>query len=267
MKRTLIIRPGAIGDAIVSLPALEYLRSDYTEVWAPSPNLPLFQFANRARSIASTGIELLGVRSGPPPSELATFDRIISWYGSNRQPFRDALAGLPVQFHPALPTAATFHATDFYCAQVGAPPCAIPKLPISAPKRDFIAIHPFSGSVGKNWPLPNFQQLAASLPLPVEWAATADAQHRFQSLQQVAEWLSSARLYIGNDSGITHLAAAVGTPVIALFRAPQSGIEMQQQLGSNPAVWAPRGPHVTVVDMNTTDPHHLAHLCVRLLNK
>ena len=39
-------------------------------------------------------------------------------------------------------------------------------------------------------------------------------------------------LYIGNDSGITHLAAAVGTPVLALFGP------------TDPEVWAPRGPHV-----------------------
>jgi ADP-heptose:LPS heptosyltransferase len=41
-------------------------------------------------------------------------------------------------------------------------------------------------------------------------------------------------MYIGNDSGITHLAAAVGTPVLALFGP------------TNPEVWAPRGPHVRV---------------------
>jgi ADP-heptose:LPS heptosyltransferase len=42
-------------------------------------------------------------------------------------------------------------------------------------------------------------------------------------------------LYIGNDSGITHLAAAVGTPVLALFGP-----------ASDPAVWVPRGEHVRV---------------------
>ena len=57
--RRLLIRPGAIGDCIVSLPALEYLRADYTEVWAASANLPLIRFADRARSIASTGLDLL----------------------------------------------------------------------------------------------------------------------------------------------------------------------------------------------------------------
>ena len=36
-------------------------------------------------------------------------------------------------------------------------------------------------------------------------------------LYELACWSAKARLYVGNDSGITHLAAAVGTPVLALF--------------------------------------------------
>ncbi len=47
--------------------------------------------------------------------------------------------------------------------------------------------------------------------------------------------MAGARLYIGNDSGITHLAAAIGIPTLALF-GPTS-----------PATWAPRGPNVTVL--------------------
>jgi ADP-heptose:LPS heptosyltransferase len=53
-------------------------------------------------------------------------------------------------------------------------------------------------------------------------------------LYELARWLAQARLFVGNDSGITHLAAAVGTPVLALFGP------------TDPAVWAPRGPHVQV---------------------
>lgn len=254
MKRTLIIRPGAIGDAIVSLPALEFLRSEYTEVWAPSVNLPLFWFADRVRSIASAGLEMVGVTDTALPPELGSFDRIVSWYGSNRAEFREALGGLPVEFHSALPDAAGLPVTDFYLSQVGATFGAIPSLPFRALKRDFIAIHPFSGSVRKNWALANFQQLAEVLTLPAEWAATADGTHRYEGLREVAEWLSSARLYVGNDSGITHLAAAVGTPVIALFQNPQS-------------VWVPRGSMVEIVELGSATPSDLAGRCVRLLSK
>jgi len=61
LKR-LLIRPGAIGDFIVSLPAMECLRCDYLEVWAAASNVPLARFAHHARSIASTGLDLLELR-------------------------------------------------------------------------------------------------------------------------------------------------------------------------------------------------------------
>ena len=55
--RRLIIRPGAIGDCIVS-----------------------------------TGLDLVGITE-PPMAELASFDSIVSWYGTARPEFRDAVAG------------------------------------------------------------------------------------------------------------------------------------------------------------------------------
>ncbi|PYT14112.1 MAG: hypothetical protein DMG59_18225, partial [Acidobacteria bacterium] len=59
--RRLLIRPGAIGDCILSLPALEAARAGYTEVWAPRPVLSLIRFADRTRAIADTGLDLIGV--------------------------------------------------------------------------------------------------------------------------------------------------------------------------------------------------------------
>jgi ADP-heptose:LPS heptosyltransferase len=75
--------------------------------------------------------------------------------------------------------------------------------------------------------------------MAVHWCAGAEdpplpGAVRIDDLYALACWLARARLYIGNDSGITHLAAAVGTPVLALFGP------------SNPAIWAPRGANVRV---------------------
>src|SRR5689334_10966495 len=121
--RRLIIRPGAIGDFILSLPALECLRAGYLEVWTSARNAPLVRFADRVRSIASTGLNLLGVTE--PPSdlldELRRFDSIVSWYGSNRADFCELARslGLPFTFFPALPPAdSAVHAADFYLSQV-----------------------------------------------------------------------------------------------------------------------------------------------------
>jgi heptosyltransferase III len=241
LTKRLIIRPGAIGDCIVSLPAIETLKSDYTEVWVPSQNVPMIRFADRVRSIASTGLDLVGFEglAGRALSELEQFDSIVSWYGANRQDFKDAVANLPFEFHAALPEGPAVHAVDFYMRQVGGRDGAIPR--IACPRRDggYVAIHPFSGSASKNWPLENFLSLAGRLRLPVEFCAgpeePLEGARRFEDLGAVASWLAAARAYVGNDSGISHLAAAVGTPVVAIFRT------------TNPDVWAPRGENVVIL--------------------
>jgi hypothetical protein len=322
--RRLVIRTGAIGDVIVSLPAIEFLRSDYLEVWTTARSVPLIRFADRVRSISSTGLDLLGVTDPPFAliNELASFDSIVSWYGANRPEFHEAVACLPFEFLPALPIAnCPVHATDFYLQQVGAPAGGIPRIPvqvererhavahpfsstfiddlasfdlivswyganrpelrpaigglpfeflpalpaancpvhetdflleqvgappggiprtlIEAEREQYAVVHPFSGSPRKNWPLEQFQRLASKLRIPVRWCAgeedppLAGAVH-IADLWELAKFLAGAALYIGNDSGITHLAAAVGTPTLAIFVA------------SDPKVWAPRGDHVRV---------------------
>jgi len=68
---------------------LECLRSDYLEVWTASSNAPLIRFAGAVRSIASTGLDLLGIAQPLPRliDELRRFDSIVSWYGANRRSF------------------------------------------------------------------------------------------------------------------------------------------------------------------------------------
>src|SRR5487761_2725299 len=213
--RRLLIRPGAIGDVILSLPALEAARTEYTEVWAPRVVLPLIRFADKSRAIADTGLELVGVMDAAKCPALETFDSIYSWYGTNRPEFREAVAHLPFTFFPAR----TFPDTP-------------PKIEVpAAPRNDFAILHPYSSSAQKNWPMENFEAVARALG-SVEWCFPG----RIDDLYDLACWISTARLYIGNDSGISHLAAAVGTPTIAIF------------MSTDPRIWAPRGAHVTVLE-------------------
>jgi heptosyltransferase-3 len=219
----LLIRPGAIGDLILSLPALEAARDHYTEVWAPRASLPLIRFADRLRAIADTGLDLVGVVEGASTAALEGFDSIYSWYGYHRPEFRDAVRHLPFTFFPALP-----------------PPEGVPHIAVpAAPRGDFAVVHPFASSPDKRWPLDNFQAVAERLGVPVRWCAGPEdalaGAERFSDLFELACWLASARLYIGNDSGIGHLAAAVGIPVVSIF------------LATDAQVWAPRGGHVTVL--------------------
>jgi len=220
----LLIRPGAIGDVILSLPALEAAKTEYTEVWAPREVLPLIRFADKKMAIADTGIDLVGVVEGAKAPVLDTFDSIYSWYGANRPEFREAVRHLPFTFFPAVPPPAD-----------GIPRIDVPPVP----REDFAVIHPFASSPAKRWPLESFHAVAKRLGMPVLWCAgpeePLEGAVRFEDLYQLACWLSRARVYIGNDSGIAHLAAAVGTPVVAIFVA------------TDPAIWAPRGNNVTVL--------------------
>jgi heptosyltransferase-3 len=119
----------------------------------------------------------------------------------------------------------------------------------------WIAIHPGSGSARKNWPLARFVELARRLEArggPMAWiegpaergcmpdvglsAAGAAQIWRGLSLPALGARLLRCALFVGNDSGISHLAAAVGCPSVVLFGA------------TSPGVWAPRGERVRIVD-------------------
>jgi hypothetical protein len=249
VTRRLVIRPGAIGDFIVSLPAIESLRTDSFEVWATAQNLPLVRFGARTRGISGTGLDLLGITEPDAGllDSLRSFDSIVSWYGSNRPDFRLLVAQLRLPFHflPALPPPGTdLHACEFYLEQT-APfrtrqVSAIPRIPVPARQRTGAVIHPFSGSTRKNWPMDRYRALAEALrPMPVFWCAGPEDSLpnavRIADLYDLACRLAEARVFIGNDSGIAHLAAAAGTPVVALFGP------------TDPRIWAPRGEGVRVV--------------------
>jgi ADP-heptose:LPS heptosyltransferase len=246
--RRLILRPGAIGDCILSLPAIQHLVADYTEIWISTPVVPLISFVDTVRPLSSASIDKVGLSDVEVPPNLLrylkSFDSIVSWYGTNRPQFQAAIRSLGVDclFHPALPPEDfRQHAGQFFARQVGADEKLIPRIGVTAAsQRDSVVIHPFSGSKRKNWPLELYQELAPRLSLKtVEWIVGPEEQlegaHRFEKLDELAAWLGGAKLYIGNDSGITHLAAAVGIPTLALFGP------------TDPVKWAPRGENVRVL--------------------
>lgn len=207
---------------------MQWLKTNYTEVWISSPLVPLVSFADSVRSIASTRLDMV-LDNVPEPlaDKLNEFDEIVSWYGANRPEFRAAIQTVhsKCNFLTALPDHAWHgHAGDFFLLQVGAPSGKLPVLLVeAAANRPSLVIHPFSGSESKNWPLPKYRELAAHLPM-VEFADS-----KFDNLLDLARWMRGAHAYLGNDSGISHLAAAIGLPTRTLFGP------------TNPSIWAPRG--------------------------
>ena len=242
-----MIRPGAIGDFIVSLPALESFRASYTEVWCAEQNVPLARFADSARSIISAGLDRLGILHADDVIErLRGFDSIVSWYGTQRPEFRELVSqlGLPFTFFPALPADGATHATDFYNEQarsLGGEPARNPRIECPKVERTFAVIHPFASSPAKRAPFctfeANFKELSRAMP--VHWLSGPEDKKpewvRFDDLYELACWLRGARVFVGNDSGISHLAASVGTPVGVYFRT------------TDPRVWAPRGHSVNLI--------------------
>jgi ADP-heptose:LPS heptosyltransferase len=121
--------------------------------------------------------------------------------------------------------------------------------------RSVLALHPGSGGHAKCWPPERFASLAAGFigtgwrVLVIEGPADelaasqvlallpADAAQAVAgvTLPQLAALLARAALFVGNDSGVTHLSALLGTPTVALFGP------------TDRAIWGPRGPRVRVV--------------------
>jgi ADP-heptose:LPS heptosyltransferase len=119
-----------------------------------------------------------------------------------------------------------------------------------------IALHPGSGSRAKMWPVERFLELAnrfvstvRSQVLFVMGPGEEDIKNVVESrtgsnigimldnlhLPQLGAILERCRVFVGNDSGISHMAAAVGIPVVALFGP------------SDPVRWAPKGRDVYVI--------------------
>jgi heptosyltransferase-3 len=136
------------------------------------------------------------------------------------------------------------HAVDFYNAQAcgmgAALPSRFPLIPCPAVARTFAAIHPFASGAAKRAPMSLFQSMAEKLSrsMPVKWFCGPEEDlsgaARIDDLYELACVLRGARVFVGNDSGISHLAAAVRTPCVTLFRS------------TDPRVWSPRGPSVCV---------------------
>jgi heptosyltransferase-3 len=227
---------------------LEHLLCDYTEIWMPATVVPLVRFGQRVRALSETGIDRFGIEGVASPNVLArtlqSFDSIVSWYGTNRAEFQQAVRalGIPAEFHAALPDRDyPGHTARFFAEQVGADPNRTARIEIApTTTRKSVVIHPFSGGRAKNWPLAFYKELAARIrSAEIEWTAgpeeALEGATRFQDLGGLAKWFSGAKLYIGNDSGITHLAAAIGIPTLALFGP------------TDPGKWAPRGENVTIL--------------------
>ena len=290
VSRILVIRPGALGDAILTLPALQALAARYPasqiEVMGNLSVLEWLPGRSVVTSVSSFDRADLGalfLSDSEPPALLRgyldAFDVVVSYATGPEQVFARTLSRLARGRVVSCDTRAVAnlatHMSDYLqqpLRELGVTPGAQGTLlrPTAQDEREaaqwwtsqgldgcwVLAIHPGSGSAAKNWPLQRFVEVARALSrrqnVRILWLTGAADEQTIPALQETlamhgALWLRAPPLpllaavlarcqrYLGNDSGVSHLAAALGTPSIAIFGP------------TDPDVWAPRGRAVQVL--------------------
>ncbi len=309
--RILILRPGAIGDTLLTFPILQHLQRKYagaaiTFVGNASvlPLVEAFELASRVADYEEPQWGQFFVPLPNPPSKQAKrlyetvreMDTAIFWL---RNPGPDLvqnahLLGIKQIFvAPGRPAEHThMHIVNYLGQSIGERVRVndvwnVPELyrwqaSSASPSESsrVIAIHPGSGGGQKCWPITSFASLIERLwqhKVPVLLVAGPADHDRMTELYQqlpapsqpallstlinaplltLTKRLRECRGYVGNDSGITHLAALLGVPTLALFGP------------SNPEIWRPVGTNVIVLYEHTlTDlavdtvlPHALSFL-------
>jgi heptosyltransferase-3 len=278
LNRILVIRGGAIGDFVLTLPAIKLLRDRF-----PNAHLEILGYqriaalaekrfyADAVRSIESASLARFFARNSKLPADLAGyfggFDLILSYlydpdgiFETNVKTCGDGMfvAGpskLDNSEHAAFQLARPLEALGLSLTNPAAQ--VFPTDDDRNAIRDVrgnTMFHPGSGSETKNWAIQNWIELGNALLVNgralLIVVGEADAA-RTQQLKavwkgkpvQFAENLPlphlaallEGRLYIGHDSGISHIAAAAGARCLLLFG------------WTDPAIWAPANENVTVL--------------------
>jgi heptosyltransferase-2 len=264
--RILVIRGGAIGDFILTLPAIAALRRQFPAAHLEVLGYPhIAQLAlagglvNRVQSIEARALAGFFARGGELAEDLADyfseFDLILSYLYDPDGVFQTNVslctgAQFIVGPHRA-DEAARLHAAKVYLQPLERLAIfdadSIPRLPLvhhplssnyQVSAINLLALHPGSGSERKNWPEAKWAELLQHLTISTGFnlllvggeaegerlqrlaAALPPARSRMAQslpLADLAHRLASCRAFIGHDSGISHLAAAVGLPGVVLW--------------------------------------------------
>lgn len=279
--RILVIRGGAIGDFILTLPAIAALRAQFPDTHIEVLGYPhIAQLAqigcvvDRVQPIDSRELAGFFAAGGQLGAEMADyfarFDVIISYLFDPDRIFQTNVARCSrAQFivAPHRPNDANgVHAAEVFLkplerlAIFTADP--VPRIPakLHANLGVRLAVHPSSAGnqTDEQWLelLARVVAKTSSNLLLVGGEAEADQLERLASklpserveiarslpLTELAAQLSSCRTFVGHDSGITHLAAALGITTLILW-----GEKAEQ-------IWRPLGEHVQILHSQGSSP-------------
>jgi ADP-heptose:LPS heptosyltransferase len=256
--RILVIRGGAIGDFILTLPAIAALRRQFPQAYLEVLGYPhIAQLAvagglvDRVQPIEARGLAGFFARGGTLEPDLvdyfSEFDLVISYLYDPDEIFKTNVGRCLVkQFivGPHRPDEADrIHATQVYLkplerlAIFDADP--VPRLSFNPQlSLNQLALHPGSGSEKKNWPETKWAGLIQQIIATTRWnlllvggEAEGERLRRLAAvlpparcsiaqglpLAELAQRIQSCAAFVGHDSGITHLAAAVGLPCVVLW--------------------------------------------------
>ena len=272
--RVLVIRGGAIGDFILTLPVLRLLRemipNCHLEVMGYLSIATLAQsagLANDVRSLDHRTMAALFAKNAPIDEALSehlkSFNLVVSYLFDPDGHFRASMERVgvktliecshrvqPDQGHASRQLAKPLEKLAFFLEDSHLQIAHFERRDV-IPNR--LAIHIGSGSEKKNWPLERWLALADDFPDHEVIFITGEAEqergmhvgHRTNwhalPLPELAARLSTCAAFLGHDSGISHLAAACGVPSLLLFGP------------TDPAVWAPPQPWVTVLRAENGD--------------
>lgn len=275
--RFLVIRGGAIGDFIVTLPVLQALRARWPEchiaLWAYPHVAQLAVMAGLADEVTSLDRADMARFFVPVPEYtdeqrrlIPSFDIVFNYLhdieGQVRSNLllagaRQVLSGSPMIKRPPATRFLLEPLMDLALYdQPDVPVLAFPEAILAQGRARLAAVagdgvrpvvvHPGAGAASKRWGLDGFLSVADRVEAAggmVAWAlgeadgevsaALAQARpgaKRLEGLElaELAPMLAAARAYLGNDSGVSHVAAAVGVPTLALFGP------------TDPETWAPK---------------------------
>ena len=259
--KVLIIRLRSLGDCVLTTPAIHILKQH-------RPDLRLaVMVEDRFAAIFRGNPDINAVLSPHPAAALVWNPKLtINFHGGSRSMwltlastarYRAGFGHFRNQniYNLRIPRAQeilneerTVHTAEHMASAMfwlGAQRMEIPRARIHVPvvpaDKPYAVIHPLASTESKSWPAQRFLEVARSLHHlePVFVGGPGDDLSQFSefrtqinhSLKDTLILIQSASLFIGNDSGPAHIAAAFNIPLVVLFGE------------SDPVIWAPWRAH------------------------